>query len=111
MKTAYFVITGVVVAIIILAVSNRKNIHRFLKKPETVNAIKQFILAAEKYIVGDKKGQERLELVVERLMDYLPDWAKKVVTRQMLIEAVNYVFEQLAEKIDGHTIAVEKAVK
>lgn len=109
MKPIYFIIPIIIlfVLFVLFVFVNRKNIHKFLKKPETVNAIKQFILAAEKYIVGDKKGQERLELVVERLMDYLPDWAKKVVTRQMLIEAVNYVFSQMAQQINGHTVPVE----
>lgn len=105
----WYILIAVAAAIgLMLVIFNRKRVAEFLRRADVQAEIARFCIAAEKYIVGTKKGAERLELVCDRLYSFLPPWAQAFVTRQMLVEAVQYVFERIKTEIDGHFIAAEK---
>lgn len=106
MKTEYFVIAGAV-ALALVIIFYRAKVVEYLRTEETKAEIKKYILVAEKYITGEKKGQERLELVCARLRDYLPQPLRTFVTTKAMVDAVNFVFEQIAVKMeDGTTKAI-----
>lgn len=109
MKTEYLIL-GVVAILLIVLFIRRKAVKEFLHSPEAEKAIKGFIVFAEKVYVGDKKGKDRLEYVCERVRDILPSGLRAVVTTKMLVEVVEYLFEELAQTIDGHKVAVEEGV-
>lgn len=64
-----------------------------------------FVLAAEQYITGTKKGAERKEWVINKIYDALPDIVTKLLPRDTLdglIEtAVTEMKKHLAEAAEA----------
>ena len=62
---------------------------------------------AEQLIVGTKMGQERLKWVVAQLKKYVPDSIAGYITVDMLIKAINIIFDQIAVTMrDGSRKAI-----
>lgn len=103
------VIIGVclVICAITILIKKRKEVFDYLTSDEMKRKIIEFILKAEKDIVGTKKGQERLEWCCEQIIAVLPDSIKKFATKEMLVKVVNNLFETIAKRLDsGETKAI-----
>jgi len=58
-----------------------------------------FVLAAEQYIKGTKKGAERKEWVINKFYDLLPDILTQFVSREMLSELIEKAVVKMKEKL------------
>jgi len=63
-----------------------------------------FVLAAEEYITGTKKGAERKEWVMNKIYEVLPDIITKLLPRDTLDGIIESAVQQmkaaLAEKVE-----------
>jgi len=64
-----------------------------------------FVLAAEQYITGTKKGAERKEWVMNKIYEVLPDIITKFLPRETLDGLIENAVEQmkarLAEQVEA----------
>ena len=107
---AYILFIGLAFIVIgfgIVAFIKHEQIKAWLEKEETKAKIRELCRMAEHLIVGTKKGQERLAWCVEQLKKYVPPNLAKYITTEMLIKAINIIFEQIAVVMrDGSRKAV-----
>jgi hypothetical protein len=105
----YAAIIVIIVCLLYILYRKKAEVEKFLKDENTVAFLKKLIIQAEKEIVGTKKGQERLKFVVSRAYAFIPAGIKKFITDEMLINAINTIFHEIAVKMaDGSTQAVEQ---
>ena len=60
----------------------------------------KLILEAEKVIRGTKRGQDRLEYVLDRLYCLMPTWLQFFVSEESLREKLQEWFEHLKDYLD-----------
>jgi len=58
-----------------------------------------FVLAAEQYITGTKKGAERKEWVIDQFYSRLPDILTKLVTKDMLSDLIEKAVTTMKEQL------------
>lgn len=112
MKTEWIV--GIAIALMVFlcyVIVKRNEISKWLELESTKEKIRQLCREAELIIVGTKKGQERLDWVVEQLYKRLPDGFETIVTKPflkaMLVKMINVIFDQIAVVMrDGSRRAV-----
>jgi len=107
---AYILFIGLAFIVIgfgIVAFIKHEQIKAWLEKEETKAKIRELCRMAEQLIVGTKMGKERLAWCVEQLRKYVPPDIAKYITTEMLIKAINIIFEQIAVVMrDGSRKAV-----
>lgn len=89
-------IVAAIVGLVIIAYVKHEEIKAWLNDEETKRKIRELCKMAEQLITGTKKGQERLDWVVEQLRKYVPPNIAKFVTTEMLVKLINIIFDQIA---------------
>ena len=110
MNKAYILFRGIALIVIglgIIAYVKHAEIRAWLEDEKTKERIRELCRTAEKIITGTKMGQERLKWVVEQLQKYVPDSISRYITVEMLIKAINIIFDQIAVTMrDGSRKAI-----
>jgi len=101
MKTEWIVgISIVAIVLVCIVIVQRNEIAKWLSLDTTKEKIKELCRQAELIITGTKKGQERLDWVVNEIYKRLPDGLETIFTKPflkaMLIRAINIIFEQIS---------------
>lgn len=103
MKAIFYIAIALAVVLIGFALYKRHEIIKWLNRPEIIRRIKQACVLAEEYIIGTKKGQERLEWVCEKVLSYAPPAIRAYITKEMLAKFVTMIFESIAVTMDDGT--------
>lgn len=80
-----------------------KKIIEALSDDKFIEMAKKLIIQAEMFIVGTKRGQDRLAWVVDCLWAYIPKEIAPFVSKEQLIAVVNTIFAQIAIRLDDGT--------
>lgn len=108
MKTEY-IVTIAIVAIILLCwvVVERSKISAWLSKQSVKDRIADLCRQAEMIITGTKKGEERLDWVVNEIYKRLPENLTGLLTKPflkaMIVKAINIIFEQISVVLEDGT--------
>lgn len=106
---AIFLLSLVCICFVFLAVKKRHDIIKFFANADIRNRIKQLILLVEKDL-RTENGEARLWKVCSYIWTFIPPSLKPYITVEMLQTAVQVIFDLLAEKVDGHTVPIDKSI-
>lgn len=105
MKEIFIIVAVILVVIAVVAYTKNEKVKAFFHKEETVKALKELIVKAENEIVGTKRGQDRLKMVVKEFYDkFVPANLAKIITEDMVVNAVNEIFKQIAVVCEDGTV-------
>lgn len=107
MKAEYLVIAAAVI-IAALLIWKRKQVLAFLQKESVQKEIKHYIIWAEETYIGEGRGAEKMDRVCERLWGFLPGKIRTFVTKDDLKAVIEFIFEQMKVRIDGHNVPIDK---
>lgn len=108
----YLIVAVAVIAIgaIAYAFYKKKEIVAFLNKPETIAFIKKMIVAAEDAVIGSKVGKERLQWVIDKVIEYagaisptIAKYLNSAAMMRLLIEVIQKFFDELVHLLPDGT--------
>lgn len=108
MKTEYIVTIAVVLIILLCwVVVERSKIAEWLSRQSVKDRIADLCRQAELIITGTKKGQERLDWVVNEIYKRLPEELTGILTKPflkaMIVKAINTIFREISVVLSDGT--------
>ena len=104
-----YILIGVLIVLATVCFIFRIQLNKFLSRPETIKAIKNFCVWADDNIRGSDFGQERLSYVIGKLYNLIPKPLQFFITSKELEKAVNAIFDKIKITMsDGTTRAASE---